>query len=56
MPIFFLRSIIGKINQGPGARYVKGVFKADEKLIFLLDLDQILTHDEQVWLKEIQVS
>jgi purine-binding chemotaxis protein CheW len=43
-----------KIHQGPGARYLKGVVKVDERLIFLLDLDAVLTNDEQALLSEIK--
>jgi purine-binding chemotaxis protein CheW len=43
-----------KIHQGPGALYLKGVVKVDEQLIFLLDLDAVLTSDEQAKLSEIK--
>ncbi len=43
-----------KIHRGRGARYLKGVVKVDEKIIFLLDLDAVLTRDEQALLNGIK--
>jgi purine-binding chemotaxis protein CheW len=42
-----------KIHKGPGARYLTGVSKVGEKMVFLLDLDALLTGDEQARLGEI---
>ena len=42
-----------KIHKGPGARYLTGICKIGERMVFLLDLDALLTGDEQARLGEI---
>jgi len=42
-----------KIHKGSGSRYLTGVCKVGERLVFLLDLDALLTGDEQTSLGEM---
>ncbi len=42
-----------KIHKGPGSRYLTGVCKVGERLVFLLNLDALLTSDEHASLGEI---
>jgi len=42
-----------KIHKGSGSRYLTGVCKVGERLVFLLDLDALLTGDEQASLGEM---
>ncbi len=43
-----------EIIAGIHRQYISGVGKVDEKIIILLDLEQILTEDEKVQLKEME--
>jgi purine-binding chemotaxis protein CheW len=43
-----------KIHTGPGSRYLSGVCKINDHLVFLLNLDAILTGDEQSRLDGIE--
>ena len=41
------------IMEGAGSRYLQGVCKINDKLVFLLSLDSLMTDDEHAQLKEI---
>lgn len=43
-----------EIIAGIHRQYIAGVGKVDEKIIILLDLEQILTEDEKIQLKEME--
>ncbi|HET6464664.1 MAG TPA: chemotaxis protein CheW [Nitrospiria bacterium] len=39
--------------EGTGSKYLRGVCKINDQLVFILSLDNLLTDDEQAQLKEI---
>ena len=43
-----------KIHRGPGSRYLAGVFKIDDDLVFLLNLDTLFTRQEKESIDEIE--
>lgn len=43
-----------RIHKGPGSRYLVGVVKRGDEMVYVLDLDRLLTSDEKASISEIR--